>query len=292
MDVYHKIAGDEGLFADAPPLDEVVLEDISRKTQRIIFAEAFRPGATWWHSDGRRGRRGLPSEQMSDYRCAATRTPHPSAREKLTADQLMWDLQHARQEPVAMYSSTRPCVSCGEPVADGMIHACKYSTLTDPGLPVSGKPCPHCGILGAHFCTGRKATLPFDQIDWHDGHGNRLSPKLQPDELFTSVFGPQHNDNWIRLNTAGRIKFSEALMLRYAGMKIDVAVSQSGRVRVGEADHGKVLGNSGYLYARRLVPLVEFCGMSSILLYLHEHDDGYLYGTLTLKDGSNGYQMA
>lgn len=290
MDCYHKIAGDEDLFANAPPLAEVVLEDISRKTQRVIYAEAFRPGATWWHSDGRRGRRGLPPDRMSDYRCAATRTPHPAALERLTTDQLMWDLQHARQEPVKMYSNMRPCVNCGEPVADGMIHACKYSLMTDPGLPdITAKPCPKCGVIGAHFCTGRKPSSFFDKaIDWHDGHGNKLSPKPQADEVFTSVFEPQNNDNWIRLNTAGRVKFSEALMLRFAGMKIDLAVSNSGRVRIGEADHGKILGKRGYLYARRLVPLVEFSGMSSVLLFLHEHEDGYLYGSLALKDGDNG----
>lgn len=255
MNAYHKTAGNVDLFENAPPMAEVVLEDISRKVKRVIYAEAFRPGAHWWHSDGRRGRRGLDPKRMSDYVCAATRTPRPTEINKLRADQLIWDLGHMEQKPMSMYSNTRPCMSCGEPVSDGMIHACKYPALIDPHFGITIKP---RVILG------------------------------QQQEVFTSVFEPQNCDNWVRINTAGRVKFSEGLMLRFAGMKVDVAVSNTGRVRVAEADHGKVMNNRGYVYARRLVPMLDFSGLSSLLVFLHEKEDGYLYGQLPLKDGVDG----
>lgn len=288
MDAYHMTAGDTELFDRAPPMAEVVLEDISRKQKRIIFAEAFRAGAKWWQVDGRRGRRGLPADRLSDYRCAATRSPRPGELERLRAEQIVWDLQHMVEKDCQMYPSTRPCMGCGEPVSDGMIHACKGTLMTTPDFPpITAKGCPRCGIVGAHFCTGRQTATPFPDINWHDGHGIQLSPKPAPD-AFTSVFEPQNNDNWIRINLAGRIKFSEAMMLRFAGMKIDVAIDGKGRVRVGEAEHGKILSDRGYVYARRLVPLIDYKGLTSALVFLHENADGWLYGDLSMAVPAEG----
>ncbi|EJG5415729.1 hypothetical protein NAD41_002368 [Salmonella enterica] len=259
IEAYHRIGGKPELFNDAPPMAQVVLEDISKRTPRIIYAEAFRTGATWWHADGRRGRRGLKQEQMSDFICMATRSPRRAALQQLQTDQLRWDLAHYKGEPV-MYTNTRPCVNCGEPVADGMVHQCKqpfYFTPVEPAPVIIAPP--------------------------------TVTPKR---DAFVSVFEPQNRDNWFRLNTAGRIKFSEALMMRFTGLKIDVAVDHStGRVRVGEAEHGKVLNDRGYCFARRLTPLVDYKGQPSVLVYLHENDDGYLYGDLNLVEYGDGTEV-
>ncbi|EDZ0839895.1 hypothetical protein GJ904_17630 [Salmonella enterica] len=246
MDFYHKTAGDTALFTNAPPMAEVVLKDISRRVERVIYAEAFKPGAIWWDAEGRKGRRGLSAERMSDYHCAATRSPRPGVVDQLRIEQTIWDLKRAPIKPPVMFVPEQET----------------------PEIVITAK--------------------PLAAIDWHDGHGNRLSPKPKADEVFTSVFEPQNLDNWIRINTAGRVKFSCALRQRFTGMKIDVAASNTGRVRVGEADHGKVLSERGYLFARRIVPLLDFSGMGSVLIYMFENDDGYLYGKLPLKDGDNG----
>ncbi|EDY2029992.1 hypothetical protein GTB64_004434 [Salmonella enterica] len=284
MDSYCKMGGDAALFENAPPLAQVVLEDISKATRRIIYAEAYKTGANWWHADGRRGRRGLKASQISDFIVKATRSPRAQALDTLMTEQMRWDIQHYRGEPV-MYSNMRPCVNCGEPVADGMVHQCKANLMIDPGFPVSV--CPLCGVTGAHYCTGRKPSSFFENaINWNDLHRDDRPAKPANDpDAFVSVFEPQYTDNWFRLNTAGRIKFSEALMMRFTGLKIDVAVDhKTGRVRVGEADHGKVLNGRGYCFARRLTPLVEFNGQPSVLVRLFENDDGYLYGDMKMAE--------
>ncbi|EGC0267614.1 hypothetical protein H8U31_001365 [Salmonella enterica] len=280
-EAYHRTGGSIELFSDAPPMAQVVLEDISKSKTRIIYAEAFSPGATWWHADGRRGRRGLKQEQMSDFICKATRSPRRAAMETLCIDQLRWDIEHYNGEPT-LYNNSRPCVNCGQPVADGMIHAC-HGQITGP---VNKERCPRCGQTGAHFCSGPQiVTLPYHPPRWEPPV---ITPKPAPD-AFISVFEPQHKDNWMRLNTAGRIKFSEALMMRFVGLKIDVAVDhKTGRVRVGEADHGKKLNDRGYCFARRLTPLVNFKGQPSVLVYLYENDDGYLYGDMKLAECGDG----
>ncbi|EGD6457162.1 hypothetical protein IAJ44_004222 [Salmonella enterica] len=328
MDAYHKIAGNVGLFKNAPPLAEVVLENIGAATSQIIYAEAFRPGAAWWHADGRRGRNGLSADRISDFVCAATRTPKPGERDQLQRQQSIWELNHnvspcprcgvsglhacigmkpgewteeheaklkqaieiVRTSEVTQMFHTKPCVNCGTPVADGMIHQCTHDMLFRPS------PCPRCGIHGAHFCTGNQTAPanPFrvlDDLAWTDGNGVCRKPK-QAADAFVSVFEPQNGDNWMRLNTAGRLKFSEALMLRFHGMKIDVAVTfENGRVRVGESEHGKVLNNRGYCFARRLTPLVDFKGRPSVLIFLHENEDGYLYGDLSLAEGADAPEV-
>ncbi|EAM1616280.1 hypothetical protein EU642_21835 [Salmonella enterica] len=261
MSSYHKTAGDTSLFENAPPMAEVVLEDISKRTRCIIYAEAYRSGATWWHADGRRGRRGLKAEQISDFIVKATRSPRREAVKTLCLDQLRWDLEHTKGEPTKMYHSSRQCLACGEPVADGMIHSCKNKFVTLPHV------IPAPVVLAAPEVTPRR-------------------------DVFVSVFEPQNADNWIRINTAGRIKFSEGLMLRFSGMKVDVAVdARSGRVRVGEAEHGKHLSARGYCFARRIVPLVDFSGGSSVLVHLFDGEDGYLYGDLALAEKAYGADL-
>jgi hypothetical protein len=255
QDNYCKLGGDIALFAKAPPLAEVVLEDISRNNKRTVYAEAFRAGAVWWHADGRRGRRGLKPEQISDFIVKATRCPRPQTLKTLSEEQLRWDLAHCKGEP--MTYKMRQCLACGESVADGMIHQCKPSFVTLPHV------IPAPVILAAPVVTAKR-------------------------DPFVSVFEPQDADYWIRLNTAGRLKFSEALMLRYAGMKIDVAIDPAtSRVRVGESDHGKVLNARGYCFARRLTPLVDYQGQPSVIIFLHEGEDGYLYGDMKLAGPIN-----
>lgn len=327
MENYHKTAGDTALFDHAPPMAEVVLEDIGKRQKRIIYAEAFKAGAMWWHADGRRGRNGLNGERISDYVCAATRTPKPDKREQLKREQLAWDLKHYQYAEMApcpvcgisglhaclgykpeemtperesafkeklanlvdevnkaetrgMYNATRSCINCGEPVASGMIHSCRVPL---PALSQPMTPCHKCGVIGAHFCTGQKTHFP--DLFWINGEGKPFSSRPPvADGEFTSVFEAQNSDYWVRINSNGRIKFSEGLMLRFQDMRVDVAMDPTGRLRVGESEHGRLYNARGYLYARRLAPLIDFDGQPSILVYLTDRNDGYLYGKLTLKD--------
>lgn len=243
MDFYHKVAGNCSLFNDAPPLAEVVLEDISCKEFRIIYAEAFKPGAAWWHSDGRMSGSGLPAKRITDFHILATRTPRPECIPELALAQLEWDREN--MEPKAAVIQLPPITAKGAEVM--------RQQLEDSMLHVGA------GLM----CAGPDA--------------------------FVSVFEPQHSDAWIRINTAGRVKFSEGLMLRFAGMKIDIAVdAQSGRVRIGEAEHGKTLTKRGYVFARRIVPLIDFRCRPSALVYLFESFDGYLYGELAKAEVSYG----
>ncbi|EHF0215353.1 hypothetical protein IFY47_003410 [Salmonella enterica] len=246
MSDYYKQCGDQTHFNDAPPLAEVVLEDISRKVKRLIYAEAFRPGANWWHADGRPGRRGLPADRMSDYTCIATRTPRPASISRLSMDQLAWDGQFF----------------------DGY----------DQPMPVAIELPP---------LTARQSEEFKQQLNEARKEGEPTVMKSA--DAFVSVFEPQHADYWVRINTAGRVKFSEALMLRFIGMKLDIAVdSATGRVRIGEADHGKVMSGRGYVYARRLVPMLDFKGSPSVVVYLALQPDGYLYGALALAEVVDG----
>ncbi|EOH1034852.1 hypothetical protein ACLMYS_003826 [Salmonella enterica] len=247
MDQYYKFGGDPALFDDAPPLAEVVLEDISRKVKRVVYAEALKSGACWWHSDGRPGRRGLPKERISDYVVLATRQPKPECVRELALAQLTWD---------------------GQFMSDG-----------------SG---PKSAVIELPPITAKGAVVLKEQLE--EAMRNSCdTPRIRVADEFVSVFEPQHQDYWMRLNTAGRVKFSEALMLRFTGMKIDIGVDEkTNRVRVCEADHGKKLSDRGYVYARRLVPMVDFRGGPSVMIYLYEHHDGCLYGSLELTGNNDG----
>ncbi|EIW6162772.1 hypothetical protein MF451_003769 [Salmonella enterica subsp. enterica serovar Saintpaul] len=253
MDQYCKTGGNAALFYEAPPLAEVVLEDISQANRRIVYAEALKAGACWWHADGRPGRRGLPKERISDYVVLATRQPKPECVRELALAQLTWD---------------------GQFMHDGS--GLKPTAIELPPI------------------TAKGAEVMKQQLEeaMHYPHPQPCIRVRPADDPFVSVFEPQHQDYWVRLNTAGRVKFSEALMMRYTGMKLDIAIDQkTHRIRIGEADHGKKLSGRGYVYARRLVPMVDFRGAPSVMIYLYENDDGYLYGNLALAGNSNGVDM-
>ena len=237
MDSYHKVVGKTELFADAPPLAEVVLEVIGE--EKIIFAEAFKPGATWWHSEGRKARRGLVRENLSDYYCAASRELRAPMRNVLKQKQHEWDILHSGNEAMAITVNS-----------------------------VSRE----------------------QMVEWKDRlskeKSNMILPAPDPmlEEHFISVINPMTNDKWIRINTAGRIKFSESLMLRYEGMKVGVAMSMTGTLRIAEDDLGRIMNERGYISARRLASKVDFDDRCSVLVALEEREDGCLYGRVALKE--------
>ena len=244
MDYYQKVVGKTELFDAAPPMAEVVLEVIGE--DKFIYAEAFKPGAAWWHPEGHKARRGLMRENLSDYYCAASRELRRSAIDELKQKQRSWELMHDKTSSISL----------------------QVRNLS------------------------REDVIAFkDRMSKEKTELFLPTPSPMLEECFISVLNPPSNDNWIRINTAGRIKFSEALMFRYDGIKVDVAMSPSGTIRVCEVDLGRLMNHRGYISARRLAGRIDFNGQASVVAYLEERQDGCLYGRLKLKDGEHGTEV-
>lgn len=186
------------------------------------------------------------------------------------------------ETPTAM-RPTRTCMTCGELVADGMIHSCN-PRWDFTQLPPLVNSCPDCGIVGAHYCTRNPKTSFREFLREHTDQTDK--PERMEGE-FVSIFaadrfGPRP---WIRVNRSGRIKVCQRLMERFDGMLIDVMLNTStGRIRLGECEQGKPLNERGHLHCRPITKLIDFGGEPNVFIYLDEHDDGWMYGSVPLKD--------
>lgn len=310
MDHYHKYAGKTALFEQAPPLAEVVLEVVGE--DRYIFAEAFKPGATWWHWNGQRGRRGLMGGMMSDYLCAATRQPRPQFLEAVKTLQAEWDYRYGVSGSITLHTQA-PCPVCG---ITG-IHACmgmptkelspeeetelkkRLTSLRrmETGPDAMIKPFQTCMVCGKptadgmiHTCTPTPRRMDITHPEILHIPPVEVTKKRAPEGEFLSVFADDRFSGrpWVRINKSGRIKLCQNLMDRFEGMLVDVALDpRSGRIRFGEADTGKALSPRGYLHSRILTRLIDFGLETNVIIFLDDCCDGWLYGKVPVKDNAN-----
>lgn len=290
--VYCNVGGIASLFDKAPPLAEVVLEVIGE--DEVIYAESFKTGAKWWDSYGSKNRTGI--RHVSDYACLATRAIRPGMRGKAQVLQAEWEYaryaDRTKEEP--MIQTTRPCMSCGEAVADGAVHQCSHRWVgTGTKLNETLSPCPDCGMMGAYFCTKagiNKAHINFTpKINIDTTVTDELpvpaTAKKPPQGQFTSIFDPKREQFWISMNTKGRMKLCMALMKRLAGKCVDVCLDPSiGFLRIGEAPHGRPLSTRGFINSRWLTDQVDFGDQTLVTIALDDYSDGWLYGVVPLKD--------
>lgn len=307
MDHYCKYAGKTALFENAPPLAEVVLEVIGE--DRYIFAEAFRSGATWWHWNGQRGRRGLVGGMMSDYACAATRQPRAQFLDTVKTLQADWDYRYGVSGSITLHTQA-PCPTCGitgvhaclglpvkELTADEEAELKKRldklrRTATGPDAMIKLNPtCMCCGEPVAdgmvHTCRQR---LDITQPERIYIPPVEVTKKAEPEGEFLSVFADDRfaGRPWVRINKSGRIKLCQALMDRFEGMLVDVALDpNTGRIRFGEAETGKALSARGFLHSRVLTRLIDFGLDTNIVIFLDDCRDGWLYGKVPVKDNAN-----